>query len=70
MTTVNVTATMSMTENEFKALLTYNDLVFIIQTTVNIYSALNYSEVVFGRTQPRRNVYSGLFWSFSMLKRK
>ena len=46
MTTVNVTATMSMTENEFKALLTYNDLVFIIQTTVNIYSDLHYENKV------------------------
>ena len=35
MTTVIVTATMSMTENEFKALTTYNDLVFVSQTTVN-----------------------------------
>ena len=41
MTTVNVTATMSMAENEFKALLTYNDLVFIIQTTVNMFTVLS-----------------------------
>ena len=37
--------------------------------SVYVYSAFNYSEVIFGHTQPRRNIYSGLSRSYSMLKK-